>query len=460
MSQTEAISELLKQQPDLSDVRQISEDGSVLVYKVNQWHEGQYRKQSVRVVTDIHNHYVLQREKDLMHYLNQFQDDFPRFNEIRKQSGCYLKFFDYVGDQTLAKRVKKNKGLPAEEARHFLANMISTLTTVHSVGFVHSQIRPENVIVGDNRYYLTNWKSAMPSLASFETELLVGDQSYTSPERLNGEVIDASDIYQLGCCLYFMLTGKHIYRLKKSTHLFDQLYAHANHTPSKLNRLPIFWRQLIIWMTQKAPEKRQGLAELNQWLKDETVPKKVRKQKNKVVKDFPDDSLTALADCHYLYAIFKKASLYEASGDLETAFNLYENGAFQGYTRSENNLGLMYEKGVVVRQSYIKAMNLYHHAFEKGNPYAAFNLARLFEKGLGVPQNVSQAFKLYRFAAMRGHLPAQNKLGELYLAGVGTVKNYAKARAWFGLAANVGYEVAQLNIKRLLSASIKKEFSA
>lgn len=460
MSQTEAITELMNQQPDLSDVQLINEEGAVLVYKVTQLHEGQFRKQSVRVVTDIHNHFELQREKDLMHYLNQFQDDFPRFNEIRKQKGCYLKFFDYVGNQSLAKKVKKSKGLSTKEAKTFLINMISILSELHSVGFVHSSIRPENIIVGKNHYFLTNWKSAMPSLASFETELLIGDQSYTAPERLNGQVIDASDIYQLGCCLYFMLTGKHIYRLKKSTHLFDQLYAHANHSPSKLNRLPIFWRQLIVWMTQKDPQNRPGLVELKQWLKDEAVPKKIRKQKSEVIKDFPEDSLTALADSHYLYAIFKKASLYEASGDLETAFNLYESGAFQGYTRSENNLGLMYEKGVVVRQSYIKAMNLYHHAFEKGNPYAAFNLARLFEKGLGVTQNLSQAFKLYRFAAMRGHLPAQNKLGELYLAGIGTVKNYAKARAWFGLAANVGYEVAQLNIKRLLKASIQKEVNA
>lgn len=460
MAQSEAITELLEQQSDLSDVKKVNKVGSTYIYKVSQLHDGVPREQSVRVVTDIHNHFQLQREKDLMRYLNQFPEDFPRFNEIRKQGGCYLKFFDYVGDKTLAKKAKKSKGLSTEEAKQLLTNMISTLSAVHSVGFVHSQIRPENIIVGDDRYYLINWKLAMPSLASFETELLIGDQAYTAPERLNGEVIDASDIYQLGCCLYFMLTGKHIYRFKKSIHLFDQLYAHAYHSPNKINRLPIFWRQLIIWMTQKDPHKRPGLVELSQWLIDETVPKNIRKQKTESEKDFPDDSLTALADAHYLYAFFKKASLYEASGDLETAFNLYESGAFQGYTRSENNLGLMYEKGIVVRQSYVKAMNFYHHAFEKGNPYAAYNLARLFEKGLGVQQNLSQAFKLYRFAAMRGHLPAQNKLGELYVAGVGTVKNYAKARAWFGLAANVGYEVAQLNIKRLLSASVKKEVSA
>lgn len=460
MTQSNAITEMLTQQPDLTDIELIDEAPPVFVYKVMQKQGDELRQQLVRVVTDIHNHFELQREKDLMHYLNQFHDDFPRFNEIRKHRSCYLKFFDYVGSTSLAKKVKKAKGLPTQQAKHFLENMISTLSAAHSVGFVHSNIRPENIIVGENRYYLTGWKSSMPSLASFETELLMGDQAYTAPERLNGEVIDASDIYQLGCCLYFMLTGKHIYRLKKSTHLFDQLYAHANHSPRKLNQLPIFWRQLIIWMTQKQPENRPGLVDLTQWLKDETVPKKIRKQKITSEKGFPEDSLTALADSHYLYAIFKKASLHEASGDLETAFNLYESGAFRGYTRSENNLGLMYEKGEVVRQSYIKAMNLYHHAFEKGNPYAAYNLARLFEKGLGVKLNLSQAFKLYRFAAMRGHLAAQNKLGELYLAGVGTVKNHAKARAWFGLAANVGYEVAQHNIKRLLTDSIKKEVSA
>ncbi|MDG4813594.1 Sel1-like repeat-containing protein kinase family protein [Hydrogenovibrio sp. 3SP14C1] len=440
----------LTEQPDLSHVKLINERPTLQVYQAIQTFEGEQKKQLIRVNKDIHNHFASQREKDLLHYLNQFEEDFPRFNEIRKQGFAYLTFFDYVGKKTLKQKVKKSGALSLKKAKHFLANMISTLEHAHNVGFVHTQLNPENIIVGKNRFYLVGWNNAIPSLSSFESELLLGDQQYCPPERLNGEYGDAGDIYNLGCTLYFALTGKHIYRLNKVEHLFDQLYAHAFHTPRKLNSLPIFWRQLIVWMTQKDPEKRPGLVELKQWLLDESVPKSIREQSLMPCKKFPQDSLTALADSHFLYALFKKASLYESSGDTERAFNLYESCAFREYTRAENNLGLMYEKGLVIHQSYLKAMNMYHHAFKKGNPFAAYNLARLFENGLGAEQNLLQAFKLYQFSAKRGHLAAQNKLGELYMAGKGVNKDVVQARFWFGMAAHYGNPEARLNIKKLL----------
>ncbi|MBD3611760.1 MAG: SEL1-like repeat protein [Hydrogenovibrio crunogenus] len=452
MPQSDTAKNLIEQS-DLSHVKLVGESPSIWTFQAIQTIEGYQKKQLIRVNTDIRNHFAVQREKDLLHYLNQFEDDFPRFNEIRKQGFAYLSFFDYVGKKSLKQKVKKSGTLSLKKAKQLLSNLIATLEHAHNVGFVHTQLSPENIIVGKSRFYLVGWNNAIPSLSSFESELLLGDQQYCPPERLNGEYSDAGDIYNLGCTLYFALTGKHIYRLNKVEHLFDQLYAHAFHTPRKLHSLPIFWRQLIVWMTQKDPQKRPGLAELKQWVLDESVPKSIREQSFKPNKKFPKDCLTALADSHFLYALFKKASLYESSGDSERAFNLYESCAFREYTRAENNLGLMYEKGTVIHQSYLKAMNMYHHAFKKGNPFAAYNLARLFENGLGAEQNLVQAFKLYQFSAKRGHLAAQNKLGELYREGRGVEKDVVQARFWFGMAAHYGNPVARLNIKKSLASS-------
>ncbi len=450
MSQTRSVKNPIYIQDDLSDIKLICEEGSLSVFSAKQTSEDKTGKQTVRVLTDIHNHYALKREKDLLHYLNKFPDDFPKFNEIRKAGFSYLKFFDFVGKKSLKDVVKKKGVLSSEEAKTLLEHMVSALDKVHGVGFVHTRIRPENIIVGKKHYYLVDWGGTIPALPSFETEVLLGDQKYCPPERLNGEYEASGDIYLLGCVLYFALTGKHIYRLNKVEHSFDQLYAHAFHTPRKLNLLPVFWRQLIVWMTQKSPKDRPGLADLQQWLKDESVPKEIRQQKPQNVKGFPEDSLTVLADSHYLYALFKKATLYDASGDAESAFNLYETCAFRGYTRAENNLGLMYEKGKVVRQSYIKAMNMFYQAYEKGNPYGAYNLGYIFEKGWGVDVNLPKAYQLYKYAAMRGHLAAQNRLGECYLDGRGVEVDVVQARFWFGMAAHYGNEVASQNIRRLL----------
>lgn len=443
-------------QKDVTDVQDLGRGVFASVFKVEQQRGDNQKTQVVRVLHSIRNHYALKREKDLLQYLNQFTEDFPHFNEIRKDGFHYLQFFDFVGKQTLHKRVNKKGGLPESDVKNLLANMVSTLKHVHGVGFIHADIKPENIVYGNRRYYLVDWSQAMPSLSSFETEVITGDKRYCPPERLNGEYSVSGDIYALGCTLYYALTGKHIYRLDKVPSGFDQLYAHAFHTPRKLNKLPVFWRQLIVWMTLKDPEKRPGLADLASWLDDGHIPDEIRHLKLEAYHDFPKDSLDALANEHYLYALFKKATLHEAAGELETAFNLYENCAFHGYTRAENNLGLMYEKGAPVRQSYIQAMNNYHQAFQKGNPFAALNLARIFEEGLDVDKNFHQAYKLYKFAAMRGNLLAQNKLGECYWHGKGVAVDVVQARYWFGLAAHYGLVAAMNNIKSLLADTVKQ----
>ncbi|MCF6298954.1 MAG: Sel1-like repeat-containing protein kinase family protein [Thiomicrorhabdus sp.] len=442
---------VLEQQPDLSKIRKIGSGDHVSVYKAVVRSEQGKKKQIVRVIRDIKNYHVIKREKDLLTYLNQFPE-VARFNEIRKVGFYYLQFFDYIGTRNLAQHVKKKGTLSSKSTKSLLATMVSTLKRAHRVSFVHGAVSPENIIMGKKRTLLVDWSQAIPVLSSFDTETIAGDLRYTAPERLNGQLDEKSDIYMLGCTLYFALTGKHIYFLKKSDESTKQLWAHAHHSIRKLNRLPIFWRYLIIWMTQKEPEKRPNLKELKIWIKDETVPDWVRKSSIRIEKSFPEQPLTVLADEHYLYPTFKQALRYETTGDLENAFNLYESCAFRGYSRAENNLGLMYENGRPIRKSYAMAANMYEQAYRKGNPFAAYNLARLFEQGLGMPVNLEQAMTLYEFSALKGHLKAQNALARMYQNGAGTPQDLEQARYWFRLAAHYGHEPSQQALKTLNEA--------
>lgn len=440
-------------QIDILKTKLLGQDGLISSYKVKQEVEDKSVSRWVRVLDDISNHYAIKREKDLLIYLNQFKDDFIRFDEIRKVKFHYLQFFDFVGKSTLQDKVKKSGTLSEKQTKRLLENIISALEKIHDVGFVHNNIRPESIICTDDRYYLFAIDHAIPMLSSYESELLIGDQRYTAPERMNGQVSEASDVYALGCTLYFAMTGKHIYRLKAKQPRYEQLHAHAFQSMRKENSLPYFWRQLIIWMTQKQADKRPSLADLKQWLQDQLVPKFIRDEvisHNKTVSETPLDDL---ANRHFLFAQFKKANEYEAESNIDSAFNLYESGAFQEYSRAENNLGLMYEKGEPVKQDYIKAMNYYHMAYQKGNPYAAYNLGRIFEQGLGTQVDVQKAFKLYQFSALRGHRPAQNKIGNFYAEGRGIPKNLIQARFWFGLAARYGCLKSENSIKQLLMAT-------
>jgi len=441
---------VLEQQPDLSEIEKIGEGDYASVYKVVCSSAEGTKKQIVRVIKDIKNYHSIKREKDLLNYLNQFPE-FSRFNEIRKSGFYYLQFFDYVGSRNLKKQIKKKGALSPKSAKVFLRNMITTLEKVHSVGFVHTAINPNNIVVGKKQFYLVDWSHAIPSLSSFDTENLGGDINYCPPERLNGQLDEKGDIYALGCTLHYALTGKHIFLLGKVDKTSEKLWAQVHHSIRKINRLPIFWRYLILWMTQKDPLKRPSLDDLSLWLKDSTVPEWIRKGDVQSSKDFPEDPMSLLADEHYLYPIFKQAMSNEANGDLETAFNLYENCAFRGYSRAENNIGLMYERGNPVKQSYAMAANMYDQAYNKGNPEAAYNLAHLFEKGLGMPVNLGQAYRLYKFSAVKGNLKAQNALAKMYQDGLGITQNLVQARFWFSFSAHFANKQAEQNIKSVVA---------
>jgi len=449
---SEAVLDVLNQQPDLSKIKHINTIGTVSTFKVRQVNDRGSRTQLVRVLTDVRNYQAIKREKDLLHYLNQFSE-FIQFNEIRKVGYHYLQFFDFVGKKNVQKIVQKKGPYSTKKTSKLLSDILAVLEHVHSLGFVHGDIKPSNILVGESQSYLINWDKAIPSLSSYESETLLGDQQYCPPEHLNGQLDEASDIYCLGCTLYFVLTGKHIYRLGKGENVDNQLWAHTHHSVHKMNKIPLFWRYIIFWMTQKQPEKRPNLEELKNWLVDKTVPEWVRQMSVRVDKSYPADPLTVLADEHYMYPIFKKAQANEKAGDLEIAFSLYENCAFRDYAHAEHRLGKMYEKGKPIKQSYAMAANMYHQAFQKGHPVAAYNLARLFEQGLGMPVNLDYAVKLYQFAAKRGNLEAQNALGLLYLKGHGVEADLAQAYTWLGLAAEYGHKEAYDNLQKLLEQS-------
>ncbi len=439
---SDEVGSILEQQPDLIKIKPIKTSRPVRFYNVVKRTDDGDIKQIVQVLGNIQNHFAIKRTKDLLHYVNAFSE-FAHFNEIRKVGFHYLLFFEHAGKKTLDRRFINPFGPAENGTKKLLEDLVNSLEKLHSVGFVHSSIRPDNIIVGDKQSYLMGFEHAIPSLTSYESEVLPEDCRYCPPERLNGQCDEKGDIYQLGCTLYFALTGKHIFRLNKVNDPMDQMWAHVHHSIRKINRLPIFWRYLILWMTDKNPSNRPSLSDLKQWLENTTVPGWVRKQVLTPSKHFPKKTLEALADEHYAYPIYLKALQMAKNGYLPSAFNLYENGAFKGFSLAEEQLGSMYRDGRCVQRSYTMAAHFFSEAVKKGHPQAAFHLAQMYENGLGLEKDLSKALKLYRFAAERGYLDAQNKLGQMYLFGQGTEKNTSTAISWLVMAAHYGCEEAR-----------------
>ena len=78
-----------------------------------------------------------------------------------------------------------------------------------------------------------------------------------------------------------------------------------------------------------------------------------------------------------------------------------------------------------------------------------YNLGVMYEHGLGVEQSYERAFEYYEQAADLGLATAQYSLGVMYYKGDGVERDIAKAREWWTKAAAQGNENAINGLKQL-----------
>jgi len=95
------------------------------------------------------------------------------------------------------------------------AQLCQALDYVHALGLVHRDVKPANVLVGeDGRVTLLDFGLVCPARgasrgAGAAAEICVGTMEYAAPEQIRGEAVDArADIYSLGCVLYELVTGR------------------------------------------------------------------------------------------------------------------------------------------------------------------------------------------------------------------------------------------------------------
>lgn len=114
-----------------------------------------------------------------------------------------------VGD--LKEYVLSKGGLPEEEAIRILWNVVGGLVFLHSRGYIHSDIKPENIF-GKRVLKSIVWKLGDFGLLKIRGSTSIldvkGTLGYIAPEVFRGEIHRSSDIFSLGSLLYFTLFGK------------------------------------------------------------------------------------------------------------------------------------------------------------------------------------------------------------------------------------------------------------
>jgi TPR repeat protein len=90
-----------------------------------------------------------------------------------------------------------------------------------------------------------------------------------------------------------------------------------------------------------------------------------------------------------------------------------------------------------------KAAFWYQQASERGDMNAQYSLGMMYDAGRGVSQSYKKAAALYLAAAENGHVESQVNLGVVFVKGERAVQNYIQAHMWFNIAASRGNNVAR-----------------
>lgn len=123
---------------------------------------------------------------------------------------------EYIDGVTLEKYVQTKGRLIEEEAVAILLNILDALAYAHNLNIVHRDIKPSNIMIRkeSKNICLLDFGIAKDLNSKGLTfgYLTIGTNGYMSPEQVEGYNINhLSDIYSLGCLLYYMLTGQHAF---------------------------------------------------------------------------------------------------------------------------------------------------------------------------------------------------------------------------------------------------------
>ena len=196
--------------------------------------------------------------------------------------GIHYLAMEYVPGPTLYQLIRRSGPTSAYWAAKWMSEVAGALDYAHQSGVVHRDLKASNIIITpENRAKLLDLGLARwydddhNEDRVLGTRRIVGSFDYIAPEQANNSArADArSDIYGLGCLLYFALTGRPPFYHVEDTR--EKIRHHCEVPPQPVTELrpglPPAFAAVIEKMMAKSAEDRYQVAaqvrdELSQWV--------------------------------------------------------------------------------------------------------------------------------------------------------------------------------------------------
>ncbi len=192
--------------------------------------------------------------------------------EVGVSQGVYFIAMEFISGRSLYRLVTDEGPLSVPRAARLFAEVASALDHAHQRGVIHRDLKPSNLLVTTNDHA----KVLDLGLALIEGEVaadhtvvggqgyVVGTMDYMAPEQIEDatKVDPRSDIYGLGCTLYFALTGQPPFPGGTKT---QKIARHRKEEPAPVTELnptvPAEFAALVHRMMAKRPADRFASAD-------------------------------------------------------------------------------------------------------------------------------------------------------------------------------------------------------
>lgn len=160
-----------------------------------------------------------------------------RVHYVGEDEGLNYIVFEYIEGVNIRDHVAQNGPLPLEEAINYTLQVAEALEHAYQRDVVHRDIKPSNVLVMNNGHVklvdmgLARMHQVEASHADLTaTGVTLGTFDYISPEQARDprSADVRSDLYSLGCTLYYMLTGRPVF---PDGTVLQKLLSHSSEAP-------------------------------------------------------------------------------------------------------------------------------------------------------------------------------------------------------------------------------------
>lgn len=131
-------------------------------------------------------------------------------HDAGEQDGSPYLVYAYIKGETLAQLIKRTGAMPLANSARIAATVLDALACAHGQGVMHLDIKPANVMVGENAqamvmdFGIARIISQQPDASGEVT----GTPQYMAPECISAQGPQfSSDLFSVGMMLYEMVTG-------------------------------------------------------------------------------------------------------------------------------------------------------------------------------------------------------------------------------------------------------------